>query len=522
MTTSPLYQLILLLWLCCSGAAAAEDSPWFEGARPTAQAHQAVALLAQARSHGLEPEDYQTPTLQRALSQAAQSQPPGPAEAAHLARSLQDSMLHYLADLHRGRIDPAAIHAHFKASHRDAFDAAAVLQAALSSHRLGEAVRDAAPSLPQYGHLREALAFYRGLGDHAAWQQPLPSLAAGRRSRTAKLEPGQDYAGLALLEQRLQALGDLPAQSAVPAHYEGPLVAAVTAFQERHGLAADGVIGKATLDQLQVGPSARARQIELALERLRWTPLMQGPRMIVVNIPEFVLRAYEVENGRIQVRQEMKVIVGKALDTRTPLFSEVMRFVEFSPYWNVPRSIARGEIVPRLRRDPGYFAREGFEFVSADGRVDTTLSGAQLSAVVAGQSRIRQRPGKANALGDIKFVFPNRDSIYLHHTPATALFARDRRDFSHGCIRIEQPVALANFVLQGMPQWNEARIRQAMGQGQSSTLPLAEPIPVLVAYGTTLVKAGRPYFFEDIYGLDRVLDAALQEHTRELAASAAR
>jgi L,D-transpeptidase YcbB len=228
-----------------------------------------------------------------------------------------------------------------------------------------------------------------------------------------------------------------------------------------------------------------------------------------------VLRAYEVRDGRIRVLLEMKIIVGKALATSTPLFDEDLRFIEFSPYWNVPPSIARAETVPQLRRDPRYFDREGFEFVAPDGRVDTTLSEAKLDAVSAGQLRIRQRPGPRNALGDIKFVFPNRDNIYLHHTPATQLFERDRRDFSHGCIRVEQPVALASFVLQGMPDWTEDRIRQAMGKGESAILRLAEPVPVLIAYGTTLIKQGRIYFFDDIYGQDRRLDVALRQRTRD-------
>jgi murein L,D-transpeptidase YcbB/YkuD len=202
------------------------------------------------------------------------------------------------------------------------------------------------------------------------------------------------------------------------------------------------------------------------------------------------------------------------MDTRTPLFLEEMRFIEFSPYWNVPPSIARAETVPRLRRDPGYFMQQGFEFVARDGRVSTTLSASQLDAVLAGQARIRQRPGPQNALGDIKFVFPNRDNIYLHHTPSVQLFGRPRRDFSHGCIRVEQPVALAKFVLRNMPEWTEERIRHAMDRGESATLRLAEPLPVLIAYGTSLVKDGRIHFFEDIYGQDRLLDAALQRRTQ--------
>lgn len=299
----------------------------------------------------------------------------------------------------------------------------------------------------------------------------------------------------------------------MPSLYEGALVEAVRAFQQRHGLGADGVIGSATLTQLQVASAAHLRQIELTLERLHWTPLTRGQRMITVNIPEFVLRAYEVVDGRPVVRLQMRVIVGRALNTRTPLFDEVMRFIEFSPYWNVPPSIARNELVPRLRRDPAHFTREGYEFVAPGGSVDTTLTAARLDAVMAGQLRIRQRPGPKNALGDIKFVFPNSSNIYLHHTLSTLLFDRDRRDLSHGCIRVEEPVALAKFALEGQPEWAEENIRTAMGRGTSATLRLAEPLPVLIAYGTSLVKNGRIHFFDDIYGHDRRLDAALQRRT---------
>jgi murein L,D-transpeptidase YcbB/YkuD len=188
-----------------------------------------------------------------------------------------------------------------------------------------------------------------------------------------------------------------------------------------------------------------------------------------------------------------------------------MRYIELSPFWNVPPSIATKETVPRLRRDPGYFDREGFEFVTGDGQVATTLSADLLEAVMRGEARIRQRPGPANALGDIKFVFPNNESIYLHHTPSTQLFARERRDFSHGCIRVEDPVALARFVLRDEPEWTEERIREAMAQGTSRTIRLAQPLPVLVAYATALVKNGRPHFFADLYGHDRKLAQALKQ-----------
>jgi murein L,D-transpeptidase YcbB/YkuD len=236
----------------------------------------------------------------------------------------------------------------------------------------------------------------------------------------------------------------------------------------------------------------------------------------VVNVPEFVLRAYEVRDGRIEVKLSMKVIIGKALDTRTPLFDEDMRFIEFSPYWNIPPSIARQETVPHLRADPGHLERQGMEFVTASGQVVTTMAPEHLDAVLSGRWRIRQRPGPKNALGDIKFVFPNNDNIYLHHTPAPDLFERDRRDFSHGCIRVQEPVALAKFVLQEAPDWPEERILAAMASGKSSTLRLEKPLTVLIAYSTVVIKAGRVFFYPDLYGHDRLLAKALREHAASL------
>jgi len=155
------------------------------------------------------------------------------------------------------------------------------------------------------------------------------------------------------------------------------------------------------------------------------------------------------------------------------------------------------------------------EFVGANGQVHTTLSADHLDAVLRGQMRIRQRPGPQNALGDIKFVFPNNSNIYLHHTPAPLLFQPDRRDFSHGCIRVEDPVALAQFVLRNDPAWPESRIREAMGRGQSATLRLAEPLPVVIAYSTAIVKQGKLHFFADLYGQDKLLERALRQQSEQ-------
>ena len=501
----------LLALLAPGSPLAAEPLLWFDGTRPSMQAAQAVNLLMDARSHGLAPGDYGAPGLEQDVNRARGGHLDADADAVSgLDRRLTVAMERYLADLHIGRVARDQLPHSYVAARDARFDAAATLRTALASNRLQDAARETAPRLAQYERLREALAHYRTLVDHPAWTSPLPALPPGPRNAPPKLEAGQPYAGVAMLRERLIALGDLSPSTSPPALYDDALAAGVRAFQSRHGLTTDGILGRATRAQLEVPPAARVRQLELMLERLRWTPLMHGPRMVVINIPEFVLRAYEVQDERIVVRVTMKIIVGKALNTRTPLFVEQMRYVEFQPFWNVPPSIARGEVVPRLRRDPAYWDREGFEFVFG-GSVVTTLSPALLDETLAGRARIRQRPGPKNALGAIKFVFPNNDNIYLHHTPAGRLFERDRRDFSHGCIRVEQPVALAQFVLRDKPDWTEERIRGSMSDGDPMTLRLAEPLPVVIAYGPAMVKEGRLHFYDDIYGHDRRLDAALRE-----------
>jgi len=498
-----------------SAGAAWAQPLWFADGHPTQAAQQAVAALANAGADGLDAQDYDADALKQAIGQAigqATSQANSgtalpPESVDRLDNALTTAMRQYLSDLHKGRVDPRKVHANFTLPDEKSFDADSYLRAAVAANRLPAAIHDAAPDFPLYATLRDALARYHALAAQPFWSKPLPAPPGG------KLSSGQAYDALPQLAQRLEALGDLPSGTPVPKQYGGALLMAVQSFQKRHGLEPDGVIGMGTLAQLNTTPSARVQQIALTMERLRWTPLTEGPRVIVVNIPEFMLHAYEYVDGKLDIKLEMKVIVGKALDTRTPLFREDMRYIEFSPYWNVPPSIARSEVVPRLRRDPGYFTQQGFEFVSGNQAI-TALTPANLDAVMSGQMRIRQRPGPQNALGDIKFVFPNNQNIYLHHTPTPQLFQRDRRDFSHGCIRVEEPVALAKFVLQDMPDWTEDRIRQAMSKGKSNTVALKQPLPVVLAYGTAIARAdGRVYFLPDIYGQDKLLEQALRQRT---------
>lgn len=517
---TPRRSLLLALAGAALGRQAWAASPALDPAQLRPWAAEMLGWLAQAGDDGLDPADYGGEVLAAAW---ARGQPTPQLQAALLA-----AVLRYLGDLRRGRLDPRQVHQSYSTAASASFDPQAALAAALAQGKPEAALQAATPPLPLYVALRAALKACRALAGHPAWQQALPappprprapvrSSAVAKAASPAPAAAGPPaWAGAGLLAQRLAAWGDLPAlPEPLPQALDEPLLQGLRSFQLRHGLKDDGVLGPATLRALNVSPAQRAEQIVLTLERLRWTPLQRGPRMIVVNLPEFVLRAYELQpDGRVLVREQMKVVIGRALNTRTPQFDELMRSVEFSPYWNVPPSIARGELVPRLRRDPDYFTREGFEFVDGSGRALTTLSAQSLDAVLAGHLRIRQRPGERNALGDVKFVFPNRDNIFLHHTPSTSLFERERRDFSHGCVRVERPVALARFVLQDEPGWTEERIRAAMSAGTSTTHRLSQPLPVLITYGTALVLGGRPHFFEDIYGHDRLLKQALARRQR--------
>jgi L,D-transpeptidase YcbB len=329
------------------------------------------------------------------------------------------------------------------------------------------------------------------------------------------LAPGDSYAGVPRLIRLLTQLGDLP-DDAVPDDadlYQGDIVNAVQRFQSRHGLEPDGLIGPLTLEQLNTPLSFRVRQLELALERWRRRPYDPDRPAIVLNLPEFRLRAFAgTSAGGRGPELDMKIIVGQGPDRRTPALHSRLEAVIFCPYWNVPASIQHDELLPEIQRDRSWVSANNFEVVNSQGEVvkDKTVSDRMLSELSAGELQLRQKPGSKNTLGLVKFVFPNAYGVYMHDTSARWLFSRARRDLSHGCIRVEKPEELAEWVLSKQPGWSRERIAAAMRGPESVSVKVERPIQVVTTYSTAVVMDdGEVHFFEDIYGDDAALEQEL-------------
>jgi murein L,D-transpeptidase YcbB/YkuD len=255
----------------------------------------------------------------------------------------------------------------------------------------------------------------------------------------------------------------------------------------------------------------KVEQIERTMERWRWLPHTYNRGPILVNLPEFKLRAL---NDKLEVALEMNVVVGQ-LHHPTPLFMGAMKYVVFGPYWNVPSSILNNELIPDIVKDRNYLGKNGYEVVNADGAVVATseVTGDVLSGLRSGRLRVRQVPGVRNALGKVKFMFPNDNNIYLHDTNSPKLFAREVRAFSHGCVRVSEPQKLAEWVLGDQPAWTPERIVEAMNTTKQQQANLTEPIPVLMLYHTVTVGVdGEAHFLKDLYGRNAELKARMATH----------
>ncbi len=450
------------------------------------KAAEIVRLAAEAPQEGLEAVDYDpgpaSGVVERTSGAAVTS-----AEAADADLRLSCVLAKYVRDLAMGRVAPRELDRGW-VGEQTSVDLPASLASA-ASKGVRPAVEAQKPRHEQYARLERALAQYRAIAARGGWPTTLHAEGTLRR--------GDRSPEVSVLRARLRATGDLPDSTLLPFQaadrYDDAVAAGVSAFERREGLESDGVLDAKAIAALNVPVEQRIRQIELNLERWRWLPLELGSRYVMVNTPTFELEAFDGGKRALHMR-----VAAGTRHHPTPIFSAPMTEVVFSPYWNIPPRIAREEWIPEVVRDPEYLRENGLEIVKGD-RVleprevdwrDTDL-------------RLRQRPGAANLLGLVAFRFPNRFDVYLHDTPFDSEFHRAARALSHGCVRLEEPEPLAEWVLRGQDEWTRKRIEEAMHGGVERTVRLEHPIPVHIVYQTVWVgDDGSVRFAEDLYGHD--------------------
>jgi murein L,D-transpeptidase YcbB/YkuD len=355
---------------------------------------------------------------------------------------------------------------------------------------------DLAPHYPKYVRLREKLIKYLAIAESGGWLQ-VPD--------GPKLLKGSGGKRVAILRQRLIASGDLASMAQEsPVIFDHDVETAVRKFQKRHGLKDDGRVGKSTLKVINVPLETRIRQIALNMDRLRWLSSDMGQNYIFVNIADFSLEVMEDE----QPVMSMRIIAGKD-EQRSCVLSAKMTYLELNPFWRVPDSIATKEILPQIKKYPGYLAQKTIKVFK-----DWSDNAKEIDPMLVNWSRVRasnlgykfrQEPGPLNPLGRIKFIFPNECEIYLHDTPTRHLFGRARRDFSHGCIRVEKPVELATYLLRNKETWIQKKILAEIKKGKRQVVMLPEPVNVHIFYGTVWVdREGVLQFRNDIYHADEI------------------
>ncbi len=479
---------------------------WSKQGEFTPQARELLALVHSADDWGLRSADYGDARLHAARDSVV---PPATrADYTQLDVWLTESAVRLISHLHYGRIDPRTVGFELPDSRHDLDVATAVIHLAASAG-VAQSLSQAEPHFYHYVLLKRALARYRKLAAD-------PSLTALTPPGSKTLHRGEAYAGAQALRKLLAAEGDL-AGPAVDARSDDLIDAGMSKalghYQSRHGLAVTGNLDRATWATLGTPLAARVRQIELTLERWRWIPAFSAPP-IIVNIPQFELFAFNTTADRAASILQIPVIVGQTYPgKRTPVFLGELKRVVFRPYWDIPRSITLHEVLPGLQRHPDYLQRNHMELVRGEGDDGAIVapSDEAIAQLAAGRLRVRQQPGDDNALGLVKFLFPNAHNVYLHSTPAHQLFLAARRTFSHGCIRVADPVALASYVLKNASSaWDTSRIEAAMHGTSNLRVDLTRPIPVMILYGTVMAtEAGPVQFFDDIYGHDRQLAALL-------------
>ncbi len=476
------------------------DLAWVKNGKPTKQATALMEQFSNAAKRGLRPADYDADRWAARVSNLSSAE-----GAALFDTALTITTMRFANDLHSGRVNPAYFGYGVKGYDSKKLDLDTTLGDKLVNASDMPAALDALePQTPEYKSLKEALAHYIDLAsqDHV---EPLPEMA--NSSKPVALTSG--YPGLHALQQRLALVGDLSAApDANAAPNVGELSEALKKFQHRHGLNETGKLSSDTVEALNVPSSARVTQIEDTMEHWRWLSDEYLNAAILVNLPEFMLRAYEGDGSDHHEVFRMEVVDGKSDDEthHTPFIADQMKYLVFRPFWNVPPSIAKKEIVPHIEKNAGYLSAKNYETVDLQGHPVA----ADIARIEKGTVMVRQKSGTSNSLGLVKFMFPNPFNVYLHDTNEKALFARTRRDYSHGCVRVQDPPKLADWVLRDNPKWNEQAIADAMANGEDNkSVSLTHPIPVVIFYGTAWSENGEMHFFKDMYGYDADLEKTL-------------
>jgi murein L,D-transpeptidase YcbB/YkuD len=484
---------------------------WTDGGGPTGQARDLAEVIGEAAREGLNPEDYSAEALAEHLEEnSGFFTTADPRALAEFDLLCTIAAFHYMSDVHDGRISPRSLDAEWVAK-RHKGDIDSMLADAVRHGRVKATLLDLPPAHEGYRKLREARARYAEIVEAGGWPAIPPGAPLARGQRGKRVEA---------LRARLIAAGDLPASASTTGTFDASVENAVRRYQTRHGRDADGVVREQERDELNVPAAQRLRQIELNMERWRWAQRSFGARYLMVNIPEYALHVYE--GGRSVL--DMRVVVGKAL-TATPVFSDRMTQVVVNPNWNVPESIVTNEFTVAMMEDPGYLAKNRIRIFASDredaGEVDPgSVNWSDTEEVK--RLRFRQDPGDLNALGRIKFLLPNQFDVYLHDTPAGALFSREERSFSHGCVRVERPLDLARYVLRGRPEASPGTIEELIASDETKWLKIPRPLPVHILYFTAFVdERGGVGFREDVYGIDQDQSQELRKRNRAQARSRA-
>jgi L,D-transpeptidase YcbB len=552
---------------------------WLRDLKPTAQASAFIQAFEDAGSKGLNPEDYDASRWPGRLNRIAQiaathdTSDPASDTVAQFDTAMTITVMRYISDLRIGRVNPQHFNFDIDVADKKYDLAEFISDNAVDASDVSALIRTVEPGSDQYRATEAALAHYLSLAQlqAAAAAPPLPDVPK------SGIAPGGSYPATGQLQARLQLEGDAPgaypyqaasstappsqpakttgkqklgaqfrsktlarAQSLLhrrpkssttaaqsiaapafhppnlPPTYTAELSAAVKLYQHRHGLVDDGKLTPDTIHSLNVPLTERVIQLQDSLERWRWLPNQYVNAPLMVNLPEFILRGYSPAH---QLDFTMKVVVGKVVgDHDTPVFAHMMKYLIFRPYWNVPHDIVEKELMTHIRASGvGYLASHNFEVTDNKGTVLTSFTAQQIEH---GGLQIREKPGPKNSLGLIKFMFPNQYDIYLHSTPEPELFERTRRDFSHGCIRVQKPEDLAVWVLANSDtpaapgkSWDASTIHDTMTSGPDNhQVNLKQPLPIVIFYLTAIAaEDGHTHFFEDLYGYDQKLQQVLSK-----------